>query len=221
VRLQSRLTSGKLGVCDLLIFAATMAIAAAPIVRELMPYSGFICGLGHLSNTGLIDAAVHGKIVLTAVLVAAIPFALWRVAGSWHTVLGVPIARSGLTIAATVTAGLTAYDLCTGFHATERGAHGCACWMTAAVAVLGAIVTIVVVFLGREILGWIGATLTTIVKAIVRLSACPPEIAGAWLCEDGRIFRSLVAADRLAARGPPRRACDLLQLSASTRFVTA
>jgi hypothetical protein len=173
-----------------------------------------------MTDTGIIDGAVHGKIALTAVLVAAVPLLFWRFVGSWRSVLGVPIARSGLAIAATVTTGLTAYDLCTGFHATERGAHGCACWMTAAVAVLGALVTIAVVFLGREILRWIGATLTTIVKAIAPLSACPPGIAGAWLSDAGRVFRSLVAGDRLAARGPPRCDCDLLHLTASTGLIT-
>ena len=197
-----------------------MAIAFAPIVRELLPNSGFICGLQHLSDATLIDGALHGKIALTAVLVAAIPFVFRRFVGSWRSILGVPVARSALAIAATVTAGLTAYDLCTGFHATERGVHGCACWMTAAVAVLGALVTIAVLFLGREILRWIGARLITIVKAIARISACPPEIGAAWLFDGGRTFRSLVAADRLAARGPPRRVCDLLHLCASTRFVT-
>lgn len=200
----ARLRTVRIGRCEELLLLGIIALGASyPILREAFPsVIPVLCGLPTPDGTAVTHRALLGKVACAAVLTAFLPLLARKAAGSWAALTRAPAYRVALVVAAVATATLTAYDTCTGFHATARTAEGCACWLTGVVAGCAALAAALLVLAGRALLSLMREVLVAFVEAVLRLrrdvtplfsrcSATTPRASG------------ILLARRHSGRGPP------------------
>lgn len=190
---------------ELLLLAIVLLGGAYPMVREAFPSAmPVLCGLPTPDGTAIVERALAGKLLCAISLAALLPLVARSLGGSWSALTRSSVVRSALVAAGTVTAALTAYDACTGFHATERTAQGCACWLTALVAGLTAFAVAVLILAGRALLRTLHEALDAMADAFFLALRCeaPPVLrlhatTPATPC-------GVLLARRGAGRAPPR-----------------
>jgi hypothetical protein len=147
-------------------------------------------------------AALIGKVCCAFGLAVLLPVGARALAGSWVALTRTSAYQLALGVAGTCTATLTAYDACTGFHAAGPMAEGCTCWLTALLAGLAALITVVLVLAGRAILAFLRDAIVDILAAFFALRL------DTTLAFSGRGDVRIAAAGALlaryrAGRGPP------------------
>lgn len=192
------------------LLAAIVAVGTAfPILREVFHAAlGALCGAANPTAIGAVRTALDGKLVCAGALALALPCVARRCAGSWGALTRVSAGRGALVIGAVTTTTLTAYDWCTGFHAADRTAQGCACWLTAALAALAALVAALAILAGRALLRTLREAVCALVEA---LFASRAPSAAPFLRRGRRVTREsagVLWAYRCAGRGPPRPAAS-------------
>lgn len=200
----ARFRSLRLGrVEELLLLGIVLFGAAYPMLREALPAAiPVLCGLPTPDGTAITHRALAGKVACVLALTLLVPLAARVAAGSWAALARAPAYRVALCTAATAATTLTAYDACTGFHATQRTTEGCACWLTAAVAGIGALAAALLILGGRALLGLVRDALVALARAVFRRRR-----SGAPLFSTGRraapAIASAVRARPYAGRAPP------------------
>lgn len=177
-----------------------------PIAREAFPAAAhFLCGLSQPPGIALVQDALIGKLACAAALALALPWLARLRAGSWVALTRVSVLKAALVIAAVATATLTAYDLCTGFHAAERTSQGCACWLTALIAGLAALLAALAILGGRAFLRFLREAVTEIIGAILQVRPAGSAPFSHRPREARAHLRAAVLAYCCAGRGPPGR----------------
>ncbi len=177
-----------------------------PLAKAAFPtHVPVICGLPTPDRATATHLAVEGKLAAAALVALCLPLGARMFAGSWLALLHASPLRIGLAVASVVTTMLTAYDACTGFHAVERGAHGCECWLTALLAGLAALTFAVCVLAGRAIVRLLKQTLRAIAGAVFQRRCLLPQIFARRVRFAVANAAGVLLACSRAGRGPPAR----------------
>lgn len=205
-RIAARSGSVRFGLLEqALLFAIVLLGAGYPILREDYPAAvRILCGLPLPNGTAQTHIALVGKLVCAVILAIALPLAARACAGSWFALTRISMLSAALVAAVSVTVTLTAYDACTGFHATERTSEGCACWLTALLAGLAALAVLLFIIAGRAIVAFLRLAITAIIDAVVHIRryATTPFVRHLPLVSAP--VGGVLLAYRFAGRGPPR-----------------
>ena len=199
-----RLRRVRIGRVEELLLCVLVGCGAFyPILRELASrFAPVLCGLPTNGNVALVEEALRGKIACAVGLAVLLPVLTRVLAGSWRALAGIRVPRAILSVAGVATTTLTAYDACTGFHATQRTAEGCACWLTAAVAGAIALAVALLILSGRALLALFRDAVVAIIAAIFGRTAAT-HAPFAVLCEALAAARGALLARHRAPRGPP------------------
>ena len=180
-----------------------VAGASYPIVQKAFPSAlPILCGQATPAVFAVTQHVLFGKIAFALALLLALPLAARVLAGSWLALTRVPAHRAGLIVAGIATTMLTAYDMCTGFHAAQPMAGGCACWLTALVAGFVASSAALAILAGRSIAGRLHRALFAIVEAAFRPRRRLEPLFLA-LATHALSAAGILLARRHAGRGPP------------------
>jgi hypothetical protein len=192
------------GRCEETLLLGIIVLAALyPVLREAAHAVAPVwCGMPASVASDAGRQALVGKIACALALAVLIPAGARALAGSWIALARTSAYRLALGVAGISTATLTAFDVCTGFHAAGPMAEGCTCWLTALLVGVAALLTVLLILGGRAILALLRDAIGVILEAFFGLQhiAAPrfssrrevvPLTAGALL------------ARRCAGRGPP------------------
>jgi hypothetical protein len=202
--LAARLRRVRFGRCEELLLLGIIVLAALyPVVLEgagnVLPV---LCGWHGPSADAATRLALAGKIACAAAVVGILPFAARYCAGSWAALTRSSAYGAALGVAAVATATLTAYDACTGFHATRPMAAGCMCWLTAVIAGCSALLAALVILAGRAVLALLHDVLVVVLETFCAARpAAAPSFARfrVWRCA----ATGTLLARRFHGRAPP------------------
>jgi len=149
----ARSSGVQFGRCDELLLLGVIVVGALfPVFRgTLHAEFPILCGLPEPTAASAGYQALVGKMCCALALAVLMPVAARAFAGSWIALARSSAYRVALGVAGVCTATLTAYDACTGFHAARPMAEGCTCWLTALLAGVGSLVTVLLILGGRAL----------------------------------------------------------------------
>jgi hypothetical protein len=183
-------------------------MSALPYLREAVASAPADHGMAEMM--AMLPVAVAQRFIAFKVLVALVAFAV-LIGLARHDsgrtlyarLRATPLSKSMLAGGAALATALSAFDLCTGFHATAMDANGdCHCWTTGLVAFAGALLFGLSIAWSRAL----AAFVRDVVRAIVALatrgrSAHGFTAARRWFVYAFR-YLNLVRR-RCAGRAPP------------------
>jgi hypothetical protein len=160
----------RIGVAEDVALGLLIVMAACfPALRELAQHLvPALCGAPMVESPAIGWPTLLGKLGCVLVLACGLPLLAGRLVGSWSGVARIALGRAALGAAGIVTAMLTAYDLCTQFHAAQAMSNGCACWLTALVAALAATSAVGVIVSARALVGQARRTIRALVALLAR-----------------------------------------------------
>lgn len=203
-RAVERLRGVPFGRCEELLLLGVIVLAAMyPILHEAIQALGpILCGQPATGGDTVAHQALIGKVGCTLGLAILVPFGARAFAGSWAALTRSSAYGVALAVAGVATATLTAYDACTGFHATQPMAEGCACWLTALVAGLSALLAVLLILGGRAFLALMREALVVILETFCELQT-PAAPHFSSLRRDAVLAVGTLLARRSAGRAPP------------------
>jgi hypothetical protein len=186
-----------------------LLLLAVIVVGALYPVFGgtlhaefpILCGLPAATGASADHWALVGKMCCALALAVLMPVGARALAGSWTALARSSAYRVALGVAGVCTATLTAYDACTGFHAARPMAEGCTCWLTALLAGVAALVTVLVILGGRALVELLRDAIVVILASFRSRLHAGPSFSDR---NDVAVMTAGALLARLGAgRGPP------------------